>query len=340
MNDEPADVRYGVASRVSRAVRGAIQPSWKTIQFLAAVTIPVSLIVKILDKSGLLAIAARALSPVMGLLGLPGEGSLVFLSAITLNIYSAIAVIGTLNLTIRELTILSVMCLVAHNLFVETAIMRKTGSSVLRMVVLRIVCALFAAFILNQLLPQDMGSMVGSHPVEGSGGLSAGGVATAGGGTALTWIGTLLLQWLGSVGPLLLKIAVLVSLLMLIQRLFDEFGIVAWLSRLMAPAMGVFGLSPATSFVWIVANVVGFAYGSGILIERVERGKLTLAESDLFNYHAGISHSLLEDTVLFVAIGVPLVWAMVPRILLAIAVVWLERLRRILFRRSFQVGVV
>ncbi len=338
MNVEPADERYGVASRVSRAVRGAIQPAWKTIQFLAAVTIPVSLIVKILDKSGLLAIAARALSPVMGLLGLPGEGSLVFLSAMALNIYSAIAVIGTLNLTIRELTILSVMCLVAHNLFVETAIMRKTGSSVLRMVTLRIVCAVFAAFILNQVLPQDMGSMIGSHHLEG--GAASGGIASSVTGSALTWIGALLIQWLASMGPLLLKIAVLVSLLMVIQRLFDEFGVVAWLSRLMAPAMGVFGLSPATSFVWIVANVVGFAYGSGILIERVERGKLSLAESDLFNYHAGISHSLLEDTVLFVAIGVPLVWAMVPRILLAIAVVWLERLRRILFRRSFQVGVI
>jgi len=38
-----------------------------------------------------------------------------------------------------------------------------------------------------------------------------------------------------------------------------------------------------------------------------------------------ISHSLLEDTMVFVAIGVPVFWITIPRIFLAIVVVWMIR---------------
>lgn len=89
-----------------------------------------------------------------------------------------------------------------------------------------------------------------------------------------------------------------------------------------------------------MANAIGLTYGSALLIEQVDRGKLSLSEGDLFNHHVGISHSLLEDTLLFVALGVPLIWVMVPRLLLAFCVVWIERGRRALARHSFQVGTV
>jgi hypothetical protein len=63
-------------------------------------------------------------------------------------------------------------------------------------------------------------------------------------------------------------------------------------------------------------------------------------EADLFNHHAGICHSLLEDTVLFLAVGAPLFWITVPRFGLALLAVWIERARRRFFRRSFRVGTV
>ena len=63
-------------------------------------------------------------------------------------------------------------------------------------------------------------------------------------------------------------------------------------------------------------------------------------EADLFNHHAAVCHSLMEDTVLFLAIGVPLFWITLPRLVLALLAVWLERARRRIFRRSFRVGTV
>jgi hypothetical protein len=107
----------------------------------------------------------------------------------------------------------------------------------------------------------------------------------------------------------------------------------------MAPLMNVFGLPEHTGYLWIVVNVVGLAYGSAILIEEVDTGAVSKTDADLFNHYAGLSHAHLEDTLLFVSIGVPLFWAAVPRLVLGILAVWIERLRRYLVMRSYRVRV-
>jgi hypothetical protein len=43
---------------------------------------------------------------------------------------------------------------------------------------------------------------------------------------------------------------------------------------------------------------------------------MSLQEGDLFNHHAAISHSLLEDTVLYGANSLPVPWLLVPRLVL------------------------
>ncbi|MCA1950332.1 MAG: transporter [Treponema sp.] len=320
-----------VVHRFFSALGRAWKPSLHTIRFLLSIMVPVSLFVLALEKTGLLFTASRLLDPIMHFVGLPGESSLVFLSAILLNIYSAIAVIGTLQLSLREITILAVMCLIAHNLIVECTVMRKTGSSATKMVFLRIFTALAAAFILNYILPAGFGA----SKMQG---LSAELAPPA--ALSLQEIPEILKQWALQMGQLILKIAIIVSLLMAAQKVMEEFGILELLGNITGPFMRLLGLPPSTGFLWIVANIIGLAYGSAIMIERVESGKLSLSEGELFNHHVGVSHSLLEDTLLFMAIGVPLFWAVVPRFILAIVVVWLERGRRILFRKSFQVGTL
>ncbi|MFQ3546728.1 MAG: nucleoside recognition domain-containing protein [Termitinemataceae bacterium] len=362
MNKKP------LIQHLSSALSKSWKPALQTIRFLLSVMIPVSLGVLVLEKTGLLAMAAQILDPAMHILGLPGESSLVLVSAMLLNIYSAIAVIGTLHMTLREITIVAVMCLIAHNLIIESAVMRKTGSSITKMVFLRIFAAILAGFLLNYILPKTFGAskaeMLQTAPVAPAVAVP---VDTAMSDTALsstapseTFVGStvpessnppgshmlysdmfLLVQnWLMQMGKLMLKIASIVSALMFLQKLLEEFGILELIGKLLGPFMRCIGLPTSTGFLWIVANVVGLAYGSAIMIERVDTGKLSLSEGDLFNHHVGISHSLLEDTLLFMAIGVPLFWALVPRFLLAVSIVWVERVRIVLFRRSFKVGTL
>lgn len=122
---------------------------------------------------------------------------------------------------------------------------------------------------------------------------------------------------------------------MILQRILDEFHIMDAISRICAPMMNFMGLSKDCSFLWFIANIVGLTYGSAILIEEVEEGKLSRDDARMLNNHLAISHSLLEDTLIFVAIGAPVLWITIPRILLAITVVWVIRGVLAIFRRYF-----
>ncbi|MCX7025968.1 MAG: transporter [Spirochaetes bacterium] len=295
-----------------------------TVLFLLKIMVPTSLAVALLGWSGLLGYIAAFLAPLMRLIGLPGEAALVFISGALLNIYSAIAVMGTLSLTLKHATILAIMSLTAHNLIVETTVMKSLGSSALKMTLLRILTAIFIAFVFNLILPARLAGIVFSS------GMAAQKIAF------LPMLGSWALSTLKLVG----KIIFFVLVIMETQSLFEEFRIMDFLSRFLAPFMKIFGLPADTSFLWIVINIVGYAYGAGIIKSEYETGKLKKQDGDLFNHHAGICHSLLEDTFLYAAISVPIFWITVPRLILAIAVVWLERFRRSYFKRSFRVGTV
>lgn len=306
--------------RIFTAVKSGLRSGLTRSLFLIKIMVPVSLVVTLLEWSGMVAWAAHFLEPIMGLLGLPGEAALVLASSTLLNVYGAIAVIKTLSLSMREITILAIMCLAAHNLIAETALMKKSGSSAFKMVALRLGAAIVAAYVFNILLPQV-------EPIVN---------ATRDSGTSEFW--PMIEVWGISTLRLVLKIIVLIFSIIIGQRLMEEFHVMDYLSKLTAPLMRIFGLPETVSFLWIVINIVGYAYGAAIIIERVKDGKMKPQEADLFNHHASMFHSTLEDTVLFLAIGVPLFWITVPRIIMAIMVVWFERFRRQRFRKSFKVG--
>ncbi len=319
MKDTPSTL-----SRARVAVKSGLSSGLRTALFLMKIMVPVSLAMALLKWSGVLAWAAKFLAPAMHLIGVPGEAALVLVSSMLLSNYSAIAVMETLPLSVREITILAIMCLTAHNLPVETAVMKKSGSSAIKMVVMRIGWALAAGYVFNAVLPAGKIDAL---------------VATETGTAAMAFM-PMLSAWGISTIKLIVKIIILVLSIMIGQRLMEEFRIMDILSRLTAPAMRVFGLPRSASFLWIVINVVGYAYGAAIIMERIKDGKMKPQEADLFNHHAGLSHSLLEDTVLYMAIGVPIFWITVPRLVMALVVVWFERFRRQRFRRSFKAGTV
>lgn len=315
--------RGKIRIRVQGAVVKGAKDAAKTVWFLIKIIVPITFLVALLDWSGALRVIARVLSPAMGLLGLPGEAALVFISGALLNNYSAIAVAGSLALNIREATILAIMCLTAHNLVVETSVMRKSGSLGVKMALLRVGAAILTGWVYSRILPSVLADLPFSAVAAASSPLFEG----------------MIFAWALSTGKLVLKLVIIVCGIMIAQRLLEEFKIMDFLSRLFSPLMRIFGLPPTASFLWIVINVVGYAYGAGIIAEQIESGRMKPQEGDLFNHHAGMCHSLVEDTTLFLAVGLPFFWLVVPRFVLAIAVVWFERARRHYVRRSFRVGV-
>jgi len=287
----------------------SLKPAFKTIRWLLSIMIPVSFAVMLLDYSGFLFWLAGYTGPLAKLIGLRGESVLVLLSSGLLNIYSAVATIQSLTFTGREITILALMCLISHNLIIETAVQKKTGSSALWMVMLRITAAIIGGYLLNLILP-------GEPTVNSSKTIVH---------TQLSFL-VILKPWIYSTLWLIAKAIMIIIGLNFLQRVMDEFSITIWLSKLMSPLLRLFGLPTQASFMWLIANVIGLAWGSAILIEQAEQGKISRQEANLLNHHIAISHSLLEDTLLFVAIGVSAGWIIFPRLFLAFVAVWLYRL--------------
>jgi hypothetical protein len=301
-------INNGILKRLKKCVVLALPRSWKTTKWLIKITIPVSFGVFLLDFTGILATISTFTAPVFQFAGLPGEAALVFITSIFTNIYSVIAIISMLGLPVREGIILATMCLISHGFIIESVVLRKTGSNLWRMMSLRIIMSFIAALFLNLILPQFEGNV--------SGAIEKGNLIFS----------EALFSWIWLMTRMSLKILVLVTLLMIMQKMFEEFGVLDFITRLLNPVMRVFGLAPEVAFGWFVGNAVGLAYGSAVLIEQVNEGQVSSKQADLLNHHLAVSHSQLEDPLLFYAIGLPILWLMWPRIILAIIAVWLRKL--------------
>lgn len=304
--------------RTRSAAVSALPKAGKTTLWLLKIIIPISFAVSILQYLGVIEVIAHFLSPVFSIIGLPGEAAIVFITSIFMSLYAPIAIIATLPLNPRDITILAVMCLIAHNMIVETAVQSKTGSGYVNMFILRIITAFVAAYFLNLLLP---------HSLE---------TAHISGNTAAYHSFLEMFQaWSVSTFWLVVKILLIITGLMLLQGILKEFKILDIISRSLAPFMSVMGLPRTCSFLWFVAHILGLTYGSAVMIDEVGNGELSKQDANLLNYHIAVNHSTLEDTLLFAAIGVPVLWMIVPRFILAIIVVWFVRfLQKIKSNRS------
>ena len=296
--------------RLFKCVRLALPRSLSICLWLLKVMLPISLAVRVLQYVGVIDWLAGYLSPVFSYIGLSGDSAFVFLTSIFLPLYPTIAVMTTLTLTLREATILAVMCLVSHNLPVECSVAHKTGSRFGEIVAFRIAMSFVAAVVLNWLLPQSDApfSFLASATTE-----------------VTSW-GMLLMQWLTSSLSLIVTIVLIVTALMVLQRVLEEFGWMHRIAHSLSPLMRLFGLPSGCSLLWLTGNVVGMAYGAAIMIDEVEEGRLTREEANLVNHHLGVSHSLLEDTMLFVAMGISFWWICLTRLVLAMIAVWTMRL--------------
>lgn len=293
---------------LKRALKATLPQGMKTSVWLLKLTVPVAFGVFMLDYFGVLAFIAMHTEPLFALFGLTGRASVILITSIFVNIYSVIAVMATLDMPVREGLILANMCLIAHALIVESGIQQKTGSSAFRMVVVRLSASFLAAWLLNLIMPQFEGTINAGASIVREG----------------FWPDFLI--WLKSIGITSLKIVVLVNLLLFLQKLLHETGVLEWLVKPLHPLLWLMGLPRNTGFLWVVANTLGLSYGGAVMISQSSEGKLPRHDADLLNHHVAVSHSQLEDTLLFAAMGFSIPWLILPRFFLAIVYVWTRRI--------------
>lgn len=292
-----------------KILRPSLVKSSQTTLWLMKIILPVSLLVGFLDFYGGLEYLAQFFNPLFVHIGLPGSTAIVYITSIFLPLYAPLAIIMSMTITLRELTILALMCQTAHNLPVESAIQAKTGASFWGMTVLRIATSIVIGVVLNLVLPQDMGMPL---------------FAKTSAEVMLT-VNDVLISWLTSSFQMSLILFSIITTLNILYKLLLEYNLIAKLTKAIKPVLSFFGLSESVGFLWLIGYIVGLAYGGAMMIEQMNDGKVTKSDIRLLNYHLAVSHSVLEDNLIFAALGVSYWLILAVRLTFVWIVVWLAR---------------
>ncbi|GAB4313904.1 MAG: nucleoside recognition domain-containing protein [Candidatus Zixiibacteriota bacterium] len=104
-------------------------------------------------------------------------------------------------------------------------------------------------------------------------------------------------------GGLMLKIFLIVlPLLMALEWARSR----RWFTRAIDATQSVFrpiGFRPSALFPLITGIIFGIAYGAGVLIPQARSGEIDRQQVFLITAFLGVCHAIIEDTLLFVALG-------------------------------------
>jgi hypothetical protein len=296
-------------SALPRAATSVVLDAARICLDLFKVMVPILIAVKILKELGWISYLAKPLAPLMGLVGLPPECGLTWATAIANNIYAALAVHAALvpdmaPLTVAQATVFGTMILIAHNIFVEGAIAKKCGVGFWGQVGLRFFGALVCGMALHGIFT-TFGLFAEPAPLLFS--PSAEDVS----------LGVWALGELKNLGMIYLVIATLVGLM----RFLDSLGVTRLFEAALLPFLRLMGIGGAAATITVIGLVMGLAYGGGLILHDVQKGKV--AKQDVFSAISlmSLSHALIEDTLLMYLIGASLWGTFVGRLVFSLLVV-------------------
>ncbi|MDV2684234.1 nucleoside recognition domain-containing protein [Alkalihalophilus lindianensis] len=295
---------------LKRGLLVGLQTTWT----LGKIIFPITLIVTILGHTPVLDWLAALLAPLMGFIGLPGEAAIPLVLGNVLNLYAGIGAILTLDLSVKEVFILAVMLSFSHNLFVESAVATKVGIRMSVVLAVRVGLALFSAFVIHWFW---------------SGGQETaqyGFVSTTPSAEPTTWLG---IAWSGVESATLgiLQLAMIVIPLMVFVQIMKELNWLQVMARWMAPFTRLLGIRENTSTTLASGLAFGLAYGAGVMIQAVKEDNVSKKDLYLVFIFLVACHAVIEDTLIFIPLGIP-VWPLllirlVTAIVLTVAVAFI-----------------
>lgn len=272
--------------------------------------IPIIIVIKILEHLGLVELLSQWLSPVMELVGLPGSMGLVWATALVTNLYGGIVVYasiaGDVHMTVAQVTIISSMMLIAHALPIEARIAQKAGVSIGLTLLLRTGMAIVFGVIFNQIY--TAGNWLQQTSV-------------------LLWtpevIDTSLLAWIQNQLMGLVIIYVIVFALVLLLDVLKRVGIIEWINAMIRPVLHLLGIGREAETITLVGLTLGISYGGALLIREAEAGHIK-PQDVLFSVSLlGLSHSLIEDTLLMMLIGADLSGILLGRVVFSLLIIYI-----------------
>jgi len=285
---------------------------FRTVLILFRIMIPVSIIVKLLQMLGFIQVIGTVLYPVMKYVGLPGEMGLVWATGIITNLFGGIIaflnISNGIELSIAQVTTISIMMLVAHTFPIELQIARKTGVRVIAMFLIRLVFAYIFGFIIYQLynifgINTETAEIIWRPETMPDNSLAS---------------------WAVSELKNYLVIICFIFCLMLLLRILKKVGIIDLITRALNPFLKFLGIGKEVSTIALVGLTLGVVYGGALIIDEVKSNP-AIPKKDIFYAMVlmGLCHSIIEDTILMMSLGATFSGIFIIRLLLSILVVFL-----------------
>jgi hypothetical protein len=217
-----------------------------------------------------------------------------------------------LSFNVAQISVLGTMMLFAHNMPMEQAIVRRAGASFWFTAALRIVCALLygalLAWGLNSTgLLQEPVSLAWLYGQSN---------ATQGG-----WQGWA--DWLWGTASSLFMTWLIILGLLLILSVLEKIGFTRLLTRLLLPLLRFSGLEERVAPTTTIGVLLGLSYGGALIIDESRQQNYSPRTRLLALSWLSLSHSLIEDTILILALGANIWVALVGRLVLTLLIIGL-----------------
>ncbi|WP_033827849.1 nucleoside recognition domain-containing protein [Bacillus andreraoultii] len=273
------------------SVKQGLLNGLRTTWTLGKIIFPITLIVSLLQYTPILPWLFEKVAPFMSILGLPGEAAIPLVLGNLLNLYAAIGGILTLELTVKEVFIIAIMLSFSHNLLIETSVALKSGVKLWVILAVRIGLAILAAIVMNLLW-------------QGGGEIAKYGLVSAS-ETSPVGIGAIFLTGLQKAILGILQLAMIVIPLMIAIQILKDLKWLDMFTKWMGPVTRVLGMKENTALVLTAGLVFGLAYGAGVLLQAVKEDGVSKKDTTLAFIFLVACHAVVEDTLIFVPLGIP-----------------------------------
>ncbi|MEI4789401.1 nucleoside recognition domain-containing protein [Bacillus sp. FJAT-53060] len=310
--------------------KNGLKAGLSTTWTLGKVIFPVTILVSILQHTPVMDWIIQFIRPFMGLFGLSGEAAIPLVLGNMLNLYAGIAAILTLELPVKEVFILAVMLSFCHNLIIESTVAAKVGLRVSVILLVRISLAVVSAIVIHLVW-------------QGGEGAAQYGLLTAAqtADVPSSWYMIVLFALQKAVLGVL-QLACIVIPLMIIIQFMRDLGWLHTLSKWLSPFTRMLGMKENTSMTMVAGLTIGLAYGAGVMMKAVEEDGVSKKDLTLAFIFLVACHAVVEDTLIFIPLGIPvwplLVIRLMSAILLtaAISYIWRKREQAAVERKPYE----
>ena len=280
---------------------------WSGYVWLLKILIPISFLTVLLDYSGLIHRMDFLLAPAMKLISLPAAAAIPLLVGMLTGIYGGIAAMIVLPFTASQMTLIAIFLLISHNLVQEGMVQGRSGLRPLKATVIRLAASIVTVIAVAQFMDLQTGAST----------------AVSFGPQVQKTLWEVIEKWGIATFFLSIKIFLIVMPLMIALCLMKAFDIIPFLVKILNPFLKIMGLDERVGLLWLTAVVFGIAYGAAVIVEEAKEGNFSAEELERLHISIGINHSMVEDPTLFASLGLSVFWLWIPRVITAIAAVYL-----------------